>query len=166
MATAVTSKEEIAEAQSKARKEALEAKQKSLDSETNAKREGKGTRRFVGMTRGKNPQMVEFEQFDESKPDTLPSNLAEFVSLAKITGDAEKGILANAIIGWNEESWKNASDPIAEYVDSSWPEEIQKNFRTVVRNYSVGATVSIEDAVALIRPGIVAAVAKSKETAK
>lgn len=56
---------------------------------------------------------------------------------------------------------KEASDPIAEFVEKTWPDEIQKMFKTVVRNYSNSADVSIEDAVALIKPGIVASQARS-----
>jgi hypothetical protein len=53
-----------------------------------------------------------------------------------------------------------ASDPVAEYVDATWSEDVQKQFRLVVRNYSNATGVSIEDAVALIKPGIVASQSK------
>jgi len=151
-----------AKAAAELRAKEVEAAQKKADDE-NKGREGKGTRKRVGQTRGKNPQVISWEEFDESKPETLPVSLKEFSELAKVSEPIEKNILRFAIIGYNDDAYTSASDPIAEYVDLSWPDEIQKNFRQVVRNYSQGANVSIEDAVALIRPGIVSAVAKAKE---
>src|SRR5262245_26050554 len=55
-------------------------KQKEIDS-VNSQRSGKGTRLFVGQTRGKNPQVITWEAFDESKPDTLPGSVQEFLTL-------------------------------------------------------------------------------------
>jgi hypothetical protein len=133
--------------------------------ETNKGRSGKGTRVKVGSTRGKNPQPISFEQFDESQPDTLPTSLQEFIGLAMANvadKDKEPTILSYLIEGYNADSYRQASDPIAEYIDSAWPEDLQKQFRMVVRNYSAGANVSLEDAVTLIRPGIVAAYEKGK----
>lgn len=122
--------------------------------ETNASRTGKGTRVRVGQTRGRNPQVISYEAFDESKPDTLPTSLAEFMDLSK-TQD-EKVIVSLLIDGFNSLSYTTASDPVAEFVEASWPEDVQKQFRLVVRNYANATQVSIEDAVALIKPGIVA----------
>jgi len=126
-------------------------KQKEIDS-VNSQRSGKGTRLFVGQTRGKNPQVITWEAFDESKPDTLPGSVQEFLTLTD-TKD-EKVYLQYLIDGFNSNQYSAASDPIAEFVNPAWPDEIQKNFRLVVRNYAAGANVSIEDAVALIKPGI------------
>lgn len=124
----------------------------------NDSRSGKGTRLRVGLTRGRNPQVITFENFDESLPETLPGDLSEFM---KVTGiDTEKTIVSYLIDGYNSAQYTTASDPVAEYVDYSWPEEVQKAFRLVVRNYASNANVSIEDAVALIKPGIVASQAK------
>lgn len=121
--------------------------------ETNDSRTGKGTRVRVGQTRGRNPQVISYEAFDESKPDTLPGSLSEFMDLTKMSD--EKAIVSLLIDGFNSSSYTTASDPVAEFVEATWPEEVQKQFRIVVRNYANGANVSIEDAVALIKPGIV-----------
>jgi hypothetical protein len=136
---------------------AEEAAQKKAD-ETNAARSGKGTRVKVGMTRGRNPQVISFERFDDSLPDTLPSTLSEFMEIAKVND--EKLIVSYLLDGFNSANYTAASDPVAEYVDPSWSEDVQKQFRLVVRNYSVATGVSIEDAVALIKPGIAASQAK------
>src|SRR5882672_6991049 len=111
---------------------------------TNASRTGKGTRVKVGSTRGKNPQPISFEQFDTELPDTLPKTLSEFMDLVGEADKTEASIVGFIIDGFNDAQYTAASDPIAEYVDASWPEEIRKNFRMVVRNYSQGAKVSIE----------------------
>jgi hypothetical protein len=55
--------------------------------------------------------------------------------------------------GLNDANYTAASDPLAEYVELTWPPEAQTQFRLVVRNYSRGASVSLEDAVKLIKPG-------------
>lgn len=136
---------------------ALKAKQDEAKA-VNASRTGKGTRVRVGQTRGRNPQVVSFEVFEESLPETLPADLNEFMNLSKVSD--EKVIVSMLIDGYNAQSYTTASDPIAEFVDPSWDEEVRKNFRTVIRNYASGANVSIEDAVALIKPGIVASQAK------
>lgn len=132
----------------------------------NAARTGKGTRVKVGSTRGKNPQPISFEQFDTELPDTLPKTLSEFMDLVSEEQKTEAAIVGFIIDGFNDAMYTAASDPIAEYVDASWPEEIRKNFRMVVRNYSQGAKVSIEDAVALIKPGIIAAEKARTDAAK
>jgi hypothetical protein len=135
--------------------EAAELKAK----ETNDSRTGKGTRIAVGQTRGRNPQVISWERFDESKPDTLPKTLSEFMEISK-TND-ENVIVSYLLDGFNSAQYTLASDPVAEFVDASWPEDVQKQFRLVVRNYSNATGVSIEDAVALIKPGIVASQKKS-----
>ena len=132
---------------------AVEAAQATANTE-NTSRSGKGTRVKVGMTRGRNPQVISFENFDESLPDSLPVSLSEFMDLSK-TQD-EKVIVSYLIDGFNSAQYTLASDPVAEFVDLSWSDEVQKQFRLVVRNYSNATGVSIEDAVALIKPGIVA----------
>ena len=114
---------------------------------------GKGTRTMLGMTRGRNPQEIQYEAFDESQPDTLPKTLSEFMEVAKVTD--EPAIVSFLIDGFNSAQYTAASDPVAEFVDASWPDDVQKQFRIVVRNYSNATGVSIEDAVALIKPGIV-----------
>lgn len=151
--TKVSDKEAAKEAL-KAREVEIAAKEKAL----NEGRTGKGTRAFIGMTRGRNPQMIQYEGFDESQPKTLPTSLSEFMEVAKVSD--EPTIVGYLIDGFNSAAYTTASDPVAEYVDASWPEDVQKQFRLVVRNYSVATGVSIEDAVALIKPGIVASQTK------
>lgn len=126
--------------------------------ETNKARTGKGTRVQVGSTRGKNTQVITFEAFDESQPDSLPKTIAEFVEITKAKD--EDALVAYLIEGFNADSYRTASDPIAEYVEPTWDEDATKAFRLVVRNYSNNAGVSIEDAVTLIKPGFAAAQAK------
>lgn len=133
----------------------VEAKEKEV-ADINAKREGKGTRLRAGQTRGKNPQVIVWESFDQSKPDTLPGTLQEFMEITKVQD--EKEIVSFLIDGYNDSQYSAASDPIAEYVNPAWPDEIQKQFRIVVRNYSNATGVSLEDAVAIIKPGIEKAV--------
>lgn len=137
---------------------AVEAMQAKAD-ETNKTRTGKGTRVAVGQTRGRNPQVISWERYDESQPDTLPKTLSEFMENAKISD--EPTIVSFLIDGFNSAAYTAASDPVAEFVDLSWPEDVQKQFRIVVRNYSNATGVSIEDAVALIKPGIVKSQAKA-----
>lgn len=119
--------------------------------ETNSKREGVGTRIAVGMTRGKNPLVISYERFDESQPATLPKSIAEFMEVTGVKD--EETITSYLITGRNDALYTAASDPLAEYVNPSWPDDAQTQFRLVVRNYSRGANVSLEDAVTLIKPG-------------
>ena len=127
----------------------LEAAQAKAD-EQNKSRSGVGTRQRVGQTRGKNPMVITWEAFDESKPETLPKSVQEFVNITK---SEEKDLVAYLIAGLNDSNYTAASDPLAEYVNLTWPADAQTQFRLVVRNYSRGANVSLEDAVALIKPG-------------
>jgi len=127
--------------------------------ETNKARTGKGTRVRVGQTRGKNPKVISWEAFDDSKPETLPSSLSDFMDITK-TSD-EKVIVQFLIDGYNDAQYTAASDPIAEYVNPTWTDEVQRQFRLVVRNYSNATGVTIEDAVALIKPGIEASQKKA-----
>ncbi len=148
-------------AEKAAEKEAMQAREKEIaakELEANKDRTGKGLRVFFGMTRGRNPQMIQYENWNDSLPETLPATLSEFMDLRKITD--EKEIVKRLVFGDNEILYKEASDPVAEFVDATWPEDVQKQFRIVVRNYSTATGVSIEDAVALIKPGIVASQAK------
>ncbi len=144
----------------KARTADMEKREKAL----NEGKTGKGLRVFLGLTRGRNPQEIQFENWDDSLPDTLPLSLSEFMDLRKMTD--EKDIVRRLILGDNEILYSEASDPVAEYLDATWPDDVQKSFRLVVRNYATNANVSIEDAVALIKPGIVAAVAKKAAEAE
>src|SRR5262245_55994887 len=127
----------------------LERKQKEADA-LNATRTGVGTRLRVGQTRGKNPLVIQWEAFDDSKPDSLPKNPQEFVSVTKVT---EAIYLQCLIEGYNQIQYTAASDPLAEYVESYWPDDAQAQFRIIVRNYSKLPGETIESAVNLIKPG-------------
>ena len=148
--TASTTKEEAI----KQRNEEMAAEEVKL----NAGKTGKGTRTFLGMTRGRNPQKIQYENWDESQPETLPLSLSEFMDLRKLSD--EPSIVRRLILGDNEIFYSEASDPVAEFVDSSWSEDVQKGFRAVVRNYSANVGVSIEDAANLIKPAYLASQAK------
>lgn len=123
---------------------------KAKAEEINKSRSGKGTRIKVGQTRGRNPQVISYEVFNEKMTDTLPVTLSEFMELTKVQD--EPTIMSYLIDGFNLSSYTTASDPVAEFVDASWPDDVQKGFRTVVRNYAQNVGVSIEDAANLIKP--------------
>src|SRR5438132_3756095 len=112
----------------KVRAAEVEAEEKKL----NEGRSGKGTRMFVGFTRGKSSQKIQYENWDETIPESLPTSFAEVIEIHKSRkqeGDtAEKEIVRRWILGDNEIFYSEASDPVAEFVESSWPEEIQKQF--------------------------------------
>ena len=146
--TTEANEKEAAKQARKDRAEAMQAKEDKL----NEGRTGKGTRVAVGMSRGKNPVEVVYEAFDESKPDTLPKSLSEFMDLTKVSD--EPAIVGFLVDGYNSAQYTAASDPVAEFVNPAWDDDVQKQFRIVVRNYSQATGVSIEDAVALIKPGI------------
>lgn len=142
----------MSEDQRSAKELELEAKQKEADTENTA-RSGVGTRVRVGQTRGKNPMVISWEAFDESKPETLPTSIQQFMEVTSVKD--EPSLVSFLIGGLNDANYTAASDPLAEYVDLSWPQEAQTQFRLVVRNYSRGANVSLESAVDLIKPGFV-----------
>lgn len=117
----------------------------------NEKRSGVGTRIRVGQTRGKNPIVIKWEAFDESQPDTLPKTIAEFMEVTKVKD--EPTLVGYLVGGFNDANYTASSDPLAEFVNPAWSADAQTQFRLVVRNYSRGAGVSLEDAVNLIKPG-------------
>ena len=124
---------------------------------------GVGLRWRVGQTRGKNPQIIEFQEFDDSKPDTLPTEMKQFCEVTKV--EDEPSLVRLLILGFNVDSYTSASDPLKEFVNPAWPEDAQTQFRIVVRNYSKGANVSLDDAVALIKPGFEKQFAPTQPTA-
>jgi hypothetical protein len=142
----------MSDEQKTAKEVELEAKQKEADT-ANAARTGVGTRVRVGQTRGKNPMVISWEAFDESKPETLPTTIANFMEVTSVKD--EPSLVSFLIGGLNDANYTAASDPLAEYVDLTWPQDAQTQFRLVVRNYSRGAGVSLEDAVTLIKPGFI-----------
>lgn len=140
--------------QKKAAVEARSADMDKREKELNANKSGVGTRTFLAMTRGKGPIEIKYDAFDKSQPDTLPKTIKEFLGVAELDPTKDEPAIVNYLIeGYNEVAYTEASDPLAEFVDKTWPIESQAQFRLVVRNYSRGAQVSIEDAVALIKPG-------------
>jgi len=140
----------MSEEQKTAKEIELEAAQKAADT-VNTSRTGVGTRQRVGQTRGKNPMVITWDAFDESKPDTLPTSIQQFMDVTNVKD--EPSLVSFLIGGLNDANYTAASDPLAEYVDLTWPQDAQTQFRLVVRNYSRGAGCSLEDAVALIKPG-------------
>lgn len=147
---------------SEVEKTALEIARENLETKATAvnteRGTAKGTRIKVGSTRGKNPQAISFENFDESLPDTLPTTLDEFMGLSNVKDEPK--LVALLIAGFNSDQYTQASDPIAEYVEASWSDEVQTRFRAAVRNYANLTGVSIEDAVTLIKPGVIKSLAK------
>ncbi len=139
---------------------AKDAKVKSL----NEGRTGKGTRIDVGMTRGRNPIEIQFEAFDESQPDTLPTTLSEFMELTKVQD--EKLIVAYLIDGYNASSRSAASDPVAEFYEAGWTPEFRTMFRNNVKSFAAQSNLSIEDTVAVLKPAILAGLAKAAEANK
>ena len=126
----------------------------------NSTRTGKGTRLRVTNTRGKGSITIIYEAFDESKPDTLPETPDEFVELTSISDESH---LANLLVrGFNDWSYEQSSDPIAQYLNPAWPEELSSKFRAAVRAYSQATNTSIEDTVAMMKPGMEAAFAASQ----
>lgn len=135
-------------------KSALEIEREKAEAEAtaeNAKRSGVGTRITVGQTRGKGTMVIKYERFDDSKPDTLPTSINQFMETTQVKD--EPSLVGFLIAGYNEAQYTAASDPLAEYVDPTWPDDAKTQFRLVVRNYSRGANVPLEDAVGLIKPG-------------
>jgi hypothetical protein len=118
----------------------------------NAKRTGVGFRVFYGYTRGRGTQPIKWEAFDTDKPETLPTSPQQLSEVTKVTDG--KLLLQFMIDGCNDYMYRQASDPIAEFVNPAWDDETKLRFRNVIRNYSVTAEVSIEEAVALMKPGV------------
>jgi len=153
----------MSEEQKTAKEIELEAAQKAADT-VNTSRTGVGTRQRVGQTRGKNPMVITWDAFDESKPDTLPTSIQQFMDVTNVKD--EPSLVSFLIGGLNDANYTAASDPLAEYVDLTWPQDAQTQFRLVVRNYSRGAGCSLEDAVALIKPGFTKQFAAPAEAPK
>jgi len=141
----------------------LELARKQLEADqTNKARTGLGKRVRVGQTRGKNPQIISWEAYDDSIPESLPTTIQSFMD---VDGTKDEPTLVSFLIaGSNEAAYTAASDPLAEFVDPSWPADAQTQFRLVVRNYSRGANVSLEDAVGLIKPGFAKQFAPASQT--
>lgn len=135
--------------------------QSKADEANKARGVEKGTRIFVGYTRGRNTQPISFENFDEKKPDTLPKSIEEFLKLTSIDVNDETRIVGLLVDGYNAEQYTLASDPIAEFINPAWSADTQKSFRMAVRSYASATGSSIDDAVAIIKPGLDKAHAKA-----
>lgn len=139
------------------KKAALEARTKDMEARElvlNAGKTGIGLRTFLGMTRGKGPVEIQYNAFDSAQAETLPKTIQEFLDTLNLNPTKDEPTIVNYLIeGYNEVAYTTASDPLAEYVEDSWPDAAKTQFRLVVRNYSKGALVSLEDAVTLIKPG-------------
>lgn len=105
-----------------------------------------------GKTRGKNPRDIEYERFDREMPDTLPKSLEEFSAVTGVVD--EPGIVDLLIDGYNLAQYSAASDEIGEFINDEWSKEFQLLFRNAVRSYSKLSGDSIEDTVALVKPGV------------
>ena len=116
--------------------------------EDNATRSGVGLRVFTGFTRGKGSMPIKWEAFAS---DSEPKTLQEFIDLTKAN---QNDILRYAIVGYNDEAYTAASDPIAEHVNKLWDDVTQTQFRLVVRNLSKATGQSIEDVVSMVKPGV------------
>lgn len=128
--------------------------EKRAEAETyNKSQVGIGLRRFAGMTRGKGTQVVTWDAFDESDPASLPKTTDDFFKAIGGVPSDDK-LVSYLIDGFNSQAYTAASDPIAEFVNPAWPDEIQKQFRLVVRNFAAASQMSLEDAVALVKPNI------------
>lgn len=136
----------------------LETKEKAAE-EYNKQQTGVGLRKRVGQTRGKNPQIIEWLAFDDSKPETLPKEMVQFSEVTEVSD--EPSLVRLLIIGYNQDQYTSASDPLKEFVNPAWSDDVQTQFRIVVRNYSKGANVSLDDAVNLIKPGFEAQFGKT-----
>lgn len=97
-----------AELSDKDKAEATKARNKEMEArevQLNAGKTGMGLRSFLGMTRGRNPQEIQYENWDESVPESLPKTLADFYSyyaVDKMGDAAEPFIVRRLILGDNE----------------------------------------------------------------
>lgn len=132
---------------------------------TNLERaKNKGLRVKVGFTRGKGSLPIKWEAFDETIPESMPVSLKEFNDLTGTKTEAE--LLEYAIVGFNDAQYTAASDPIAEHVNPLWDADTKSQFRLVVRNMSKVLSKSIDDVVAMIKPGVEAAAVAKAAAAK
>src|SRR5262245_35968507 len=124
--------------------------------ETNAARTGKGTRVKVSQTRGKNPKVISFEQFDTEQTETLPVTTPEFMELTgtPATPQGQQLLVSYLIDGYNAAQYAAASDVLSEYLEPNWPDLLSKQFKQAVTNYANAAGVSLEDAVQLMKPAV------------
>ena len=132
----------------------------ALESEVarlNASRSGKGTRFVLANTRGKGSIQIKYEAFDSDVVGSLPETVQEFMTF---TGTEDEGVLVSYLVtGFNDASYKKASDPVSEFVNPAWPAEIADSFKLAVKNL-VKAGLDIDKVVAMVKPGIDASFSK------
>jgi hypothetical protein len=116
-----------------------------------------------GKTRGKNPRDIEYQAFDLEQPDTLPNSPKEFMEVTGLKTDAE--LVSVLIDGFNQQAYSAASDEIGEFIEDSWDKETQAQFRLAVRNMSKLTGMSIDDTVAMLKPGVLKGVEAKKASA-
>lgn len=143
--------EQTVTAEETARKEALDAAQKAAD-ETNSKRTGKGTRLSVSSTRGRQSTPVTYESFNEDVAGSLPESIQEFMELSGVDDEAQ--IVSFLVTGYNDFSFRKASDPVQEYINPVWPSEVAKSFADSVKTLVKNGVMELEAAVALIKPQV------------
>src|SRR5215510_3661708 len=101
--TALEIAREKAEAEAKTENE----KRQTVEGEGDNKKvtQHLGTRVKVGATRGKNPSVITFEQWDDSIPESLPKSLQQFLEYTKAN---EATMLDYAIRGHNDALYEAA----------------------------------------------------------
>lgn len=110
----------------------------------NATRSGIGTRVFVGATRGRSTQVIKYEAFDTSKPETLPTSVEEVCTVLNITSESE--LLPLLFEGANAAAYRAASDPLSDYINPVWSEEAKAKFKVTVRSYAAAMEISLDEA--------------------
>lgn len=138
-------------------KTALELEREQMEKDAtavNAGRSGVGTRVKVGSTRGKATQNIKYEYFDESQPDTLPKSLKEFCNTVGLKLDSDGTQLVPLLItGYNDQQYTEASDPIAEYLNPAWGDDVKTQFRIAVRSIFKMQDLTLAEVVAMVKPG-------------
>ena len=123
-------------------------------SELNKNLTGKGMRWVLANTRGKGSIQIKYLAFDSDVVGSLPETVSEFMDLS---GDADELVLVSYLItGKNDASYKKASDPVSEFVNPAWPDEIAENFKLAVKNLVKAGVAggNLEAIVAIVKPGV------------
>ena len=131
--------------------EQITALEQEVTSE-NAKRSGKGTRLVLANTRGKGSIQIKYEAFDSDSAGSLPTTVSEFMSLSGVSD--EDTLVSYLVTGFNDASYKKASDPVAEFVNPMWPEAVQDSFKQSVKSLLKNTDKTLEELVAIFRPAI------------
>ena len=123
----------------------------------NASRSGKGTRFVLANTRGKGSIQIKYEAFDSDVVGSLPETVQEFMTLTGV--EDESALVSFLVTGFNDASYKRASDPVSEFVNPAWPSEIAESFKLAVKNLVKAGVAggNLEAIVAIVKPGVDAA---------